>query len=183
MLLFLIETLYHGNHKIVHLFKNIYTSPTEQVPEKKRNYLYRLLRYEKVDKAGEVHYLKEPKGLFFMVIELIVKILLINTILLTFLGVYLKFAKGVLLNQQMIIGMIVIPIVCFVLFHYIRRNKFYKAMIINLINIKYSPLPHFISCAYQVVIPVNTMVLLINVEFIHRWIRVLFRVKLEKALE
>lgn len=109
---------------------SISTSPTEQVPEKKRNYLYRLLRYEKVDKAGEVHYLKEPKALFFMVIELTVKILLINTILLTFLGVYLKFAKGVLLNQQMIIGMIVIPIVCFVLFHYIRRNKFYKAMII-----------------------------------------------------
>ena len=98
--------------------------------EKKRNYLYRLLRYEKVDKAGEVHYLKEPKALFFMVIELIVKILLINTILLTFLGVYLKFTKGILLNQQMIIGMIVIPPVFFVLFHYIRRNKFYKAMIL-----------------------------------------------------
>ena len=29
MLLFLIETLYHGNHKIVHLFKNIYTSINE----------------------------------------------------------------------------------------------------------------------------------------------------------
>lgn len=109
---------------------SISTIPPEQVSEKKRNYLYRLLRYEKVDKAGEVHYLKEPKALFFMVIELIVKILLINTILLTFWGVYLKFAKGVLLNQQMIIGMIVIPIVCFVMFHYIRRNKFYKAMII-----------------------------------------------------
>ncbi len=102
-------------------------SPAQET-EQKRNIFYRLLGYEKVDRSGEVHYTKEPKAVFFMIIELIVKILLIAITLLSGLGIYLKFSNGVVIHRYLLIGMVVIPIICFMLFHYIRRNKAFSIM-------------------------------------------------------
>lgn len=100
----------------------------EHAPEQKRSILYRLLGYEKVDKSGDVHYTKEPKAKFFMVIELIVKLFLIATTLSAILGIFLKMSKGLVINQYVIIGTGAIPILCFIMFHYIRNNKAFKVM-------------------------------------------------------
>lgn len=100
--------------------------PPAQEAAQKRNMLYRLLGYEKVDRAGEVHYTKEPKAMFFMIIELIVKILLIAVALLSGLGVYLKIAKGIVVHQYVLLGMAAAPILCFILFHYIRRSRVFS---------------------------------------------------------
>ncbi len=97
-------------------------------PKPKRNPIYKILGYERIDRTGEVHYTKEPKAVFFMLIELVVKILLIVTTLLSALEVYLTFSKGIVANQYLLMGMAVIPIICFVLFHYIRRNKLFSIM-------------------------------------------------------
>ena len=66
--------------------------PPQMDEKQKRNILFRILGYEKVDKTGEVHYTKEPKAVFFMIIELIVKILLTAILALSVLGTYLKFS-------------------------------------------------------------------------------------------
>lgn len=102
--------------------------PVSREPEHKRNILYRFLGYEKVDRAGEVHYLKEPKAVFFMIVELIVKMVLIAVALLAVLGVYLKLSQGVVFYRNLLICMVAIPTISLALFHYIRRNKLFSVM-------------------------------------------------------
>lgn len=94
----------------------------------KRHSLYQFLGYERIDVNKEVYYLKEPKALFFIVFELIVKCLLAINTISALLGTYLKVALGVIINQYVLLGMVALPIVLFSLFGYIRRNKIFKAI-------------------------------------------------------
>ena len=105
------------------------TDVPEQAPKSKRSFLYRLLGYERIDRTGEVHYTKEPKAILFMMIELIVKLLLIVNTLLAALGCYLRYTREMAFSQYGLIAMTVVPVACFILFHYIRRNKGFAAMV------------------------------------------------------
>ncbi len=106
------------------------TPSLEQNPEKKHNILYRLLGYERIDKMGEVFYKKEPKSVFFIIIELIVKVLLVANTVLALVALYLTYSMGTLLEQVLIIVMIAVPIICFILFRYIRRSKVFTIIAI-----------------------------------------------------
>jgi len=102
----------------------------DRTSEKQRNYLYRVLGYERIGSSGEIFYRKEPKAYLFMLLELLVKILLIADALTIFLGLYLKMSKGIVFNQNILLGMVAIPIIFFLLFHYIRRSRLFQIIAI-----------------------------------------------------
>ena len=115
----------------------------EPTTHHKRNSLYAFLGYEKTDKSGNVHYIKEPKSVVFLVLEIIVKAMLIVTLALAGCSLYLLFSKGIHIGRPLVLGMIAIPIVCFTLFTYIRKSKVF--FLISLITVVSSILIYFMS--------------------------------------
>lgn len=119
------------------------TMLSEAAYDHKRHFFYVILGYEKIDTNKEVYYLKEPKALFFMITELIVKSLLAITTILAILGIYFRIAIGGILNQYILLGMVAFPIMCYLLFHYVRRNMIFK--IISFINILASAILYLLT--------------------------------------
>lgn len=101
-----------------------------QISEPKRKALYRLLGYERVDSSGEIHYKREPKALFFLVLELVVKILLFAGFLSIVVGVCYRILSGTIINRYLLIGNVALPILGLILFGYIRRNRVFSIMAI-----------------------------------------------------
>lgn len=98
----------------------------DRVPETKNSIIHRLLGYEKVDCSGETKFIKAPKSLFPLIIELVIKFLSIATFLLVTVGLYLGFVYGTMINQFVLLVVIAFSALCLILFGCFLKNKVFS---------------------------------------------------------